>query len=274
MSDVPIEAQARVLGWVPAEEFRGDQERWVDAETFVEKGKHIMPILQKNNERLQSEVASVRQQHQELQVALRAAQEAIADMQEQHTVQTQRAVDAAKRELKAQLVAASENGDHQGVADLTEQLVEMQKVEAPAPKITVAQPKLPPIPPEFVEWQAANPWYGTDKRRTALADGIGAELRADASLMHLVGKPFWDRVAAEVDAVMSPKEPKAAPVDKVSGARPGGNAGTGTSYSDLPAEAKAACDADLRSKVGEGKRYKTPQEWRNKYAELYFNVKD
>ena len=48
----PVEQEARTLGWVPAEEFKGDPNRWVDAETFVERGHTVMPILRKNNERL------------------------------------------------------------------------------------------------------------------------------------------------------------------------------------------------------------------------------
>ena len=59
----PVEQEARTLGWVPAEEFKGDPNRWVDAETFVERGHTVMPILRKNNERLET---LVKQQAEEL----------------------------------------------------------------------------------------------------------------------------------------------------------------------------------------------------------------
>ena len=61
--EVNVEQEARTLGWVPQEEFKGDPNRWVDADTFVERGHTVMPILRKNNERLET---LVKQQAEEL----------------------------------------------------------------------------------------------------------------------------------------------------------------------------------------------------------------
>lgn len=47
-----LEKEARVFGWVPKEDFRGSEDDWVDADTFVKRGKEINPILRKNNELL------------------------------------------------------------------------------------------------------------------------------------------------------------------------------------------------------------------------------
>ena len=52
------EQEARNLGWVPQEEFRGDPGKWVDAETFVERGHTIMPILKSNNKKLEEQLRS------------------------------------------------------------------------------------------------------------------------------------------------------------------------------------------------------------------------
>ena len=275
MAEASIEQQAKSLGWVPQEEFKGDVERWVDADTFVDKGRHIMPILQKNNDRLQSELATVRAQQVRTDAALAKAQAALEDMQEQHTIETQRAVDAARKELKVQLAQASENGEHAMVAELTDQLSQMP-VEVPKHvKEAVAEtPNPAALPPEFIAWNEANKWFGSDPVKTALANGIGTKLRSDPANVGLQGRPFWDAVSAEVDRIMNPKtEESPNPDDKVAGARQSGGTGEkGSRYSDLPADAKAACDADIRVKVGEGKRYKTPAEWRAKYAELYFGM--
>ena len=65
-TDAKTEYEARMFGWVPREEFRGSDDDWVDAETFVRRGKEIMPILRKNNEKLLKE----------LDVAKKAAEEA------------------------------------------------------------------------------------------------------------------------------------------------------------------------------------------------------
>ena len=47
-----FDSEARAQGWVSQEEFRGNEKDWVDAETFVKRGREILPILRKNNEHL------------------------------------------------------------------------------------------------------------------------------------------------------------------------------------------------------------------------------
>jgi len=49
-------AEAKRQGWVPEEEFNGPEGKWVDAETFVKKGKEINALLRKDNEFLKREV--------------------------------------------------------------------------------------------------------------------------------------------------------------------------------------------------------------------------
>ena len=56
----PVEEEARAQGWVGKDEFRGSDDDWVDADTFVKRGKEIMPILRKNNEKLLKELEDER----------------------------------------------------------------------------------------------------------------------------------------------------------------------------------------------------------------------
>ena len=49
-----VEQEARLLGWVPQEEFRGNKDNWETAEAFVERGQHLMPIRRQNNVRLKN----------------------------------------------------------------------------------------------------------------------------------------------------------------------------------------------------------------------------
>jgi len=198
---------------------------------------------------------------------LKASQDAIANIEERHTVATQKAVEDARRQVKAQLSAASEAGDHDGVAELTDQLTQLNKVEPVAPvRPTPTQEFVPP--PDLVEWNKENPWFGTNKRKTALALGIAQELREAGEAS--TGRTFFDKVAAEMDKELGTPQPRG---DKVEGARGGDSGGNGTSkksYSSMPADARAACDADAKRFVGEGKKYKTQADWRNRYAEIYF----
>lgn len=273
-SAAPVEVQreAEAMGWIPPTRFRGDPERFVDADVYIKRGNEVLPIVREQNKRLHTELEAVRTQSAQTAQALKAAQAAIEQMEERHTVATQRAVEDARKQVKAQLAAASEAGDHDGVAELTDQLTRMREAEkAPAPAAKPAaapEPAFTP-PPDLAEWNAENPWFGTNKRKTAMALAIAQELREAGD--SAVGRVFYDKVKVELDKELGVSEPRN---DKVEGGRGNGDSGSsaprGKGYASMPSDARAACDADAKRFVGEGKRYKTQAEWRTRYAELYF----
>lgn len=268
-----VQAKAEKMGWIPPSRFKGEPERFIDADAYIERGETVLPIVKEQNKRLQAELASVREQAAATAEALKAAQDAIEQIEERHTVATQKAVEQARAQVKAQLAAASEAGDHEGVAELTDQLTQLNAAEKEAPakeRTPAAAPQKFVPPPELKAWNDENPWFGTDRRKTALALGIAQELREGGESS--TGKRFFDLVKAEMDATLGgDKEP---PTSKVEGARNGSESDTRTTgkkgFASLPADAKAACDADGRQFVGPGKRYKTQAEWRARYAEIYF----
>lgn len=265
--------QAEQMGWIPPTRFKGDPEKFVDADTYIKRGEEVLPIVREQNRRLHTELDALKATQTQTQAALKAAQTAIDQMEERHTVATQKAVTEARETLVQQLAAASEAGDHQGVALLTDKLTQANAIlpEVPVKKeVVVETPAFTP-PPELVEWNKANPWFGTDKRKTALALAVAQELREAGETGN--GVDFYDKVAAEVDKTLGIQPPRG---DKVEGARNGGDGdaaptqGRGKGYNALPSDAKSACDAESRRFVGEGKKYKTIADWRNRYAEIYF----
>ena len=260
-------AAAESMGWIPPERFKGDPERYIDAEEYIDRGEKVLPIIKENNKRLQAELASVKASAAAQANALAQAQKAIEQIEERHTVATQKAVERAREEVKLQLARASEAGDHAGVAELTDQLTQLREVEAePQPAVQVRPPPQPD--PALVAWNAENPWFGSDRRKTALAIGIAQELREGGE--RSTGAAFFQKVSEEMEKTL----PSAAPAqDKVEGARGGSDAPRGSkgkSFANLPADAKAACKADARNFVGPNKRYKTEAEWNTRYAEIYF----
>jgi hypothetical protein len=273
-SQQPIEVQreAEKMGWIPPTRFKGDPSRFVDADIYIKRGEEVLPIVKEQNKRLHTELDSLKRESQATAHALKAAQDAIAQMEERHTVATQKAVDDARRQVKAQLAAASEAGDHEGVAELTEQLTKMAVTEPTAAKAPAPAPEPQFTPPaDLVEWNAENPWFGTNKRKTALALAVAQELREQGETSS--GRTFYDKVLAEVDKELGVQQPRG---DKVEGARgsDGGNAsgGRGKTYAALPSDARAACDADAKRFVGADKKYKTINDWRARYAEIYFGA--
>ena len=54
-----VENRAKIQGWVPKEEFRGDSERWIPADEFVKRADHMMPILKSVNRKLETQVTDL-----------------------------------------------------------------------------------------------------------------------------------------------------------------------------------------------------------------------
>ena len=265
---------AERMGWIPDTRYKGDPARFVDAEEYITRGETILPIVKEQNKRLQNELETLRGESAKTAAALKAAQSAIDQIEERHSVETQKAVEAARSQLKRQLASASEAGDHEAVAELTDQMVQLNTAEKEAPPIKAearAEFTAPPIPTDLKEWNEENPWFGTNKRKTALALGIAQELREAGE--PAIGRAFYDKVRVEMDKELGVTGEFVG--SKVEGARNGesGEAPRQSgrkSFASLPADAKTACDADARNFVGPTKKYKDLNAWRSRYAEIYF----
>lgn len=279
MSD--IENEARSMGWRPKEEFRGDTEKWVDAETFVDRGRHFVPILRANQKKLETENAALKQEIQGVKSLLAASQDAISALKEFQTVETKRQVAQVKQQLTERLREARDAGNIENETAILDELTDLRAAEkaaakAPAPAPAPAQAPASSdadVDPAFVSWvgRPENSWFGKDNRKTSLAIGIAQELRSDKANDSLVGEAFFDKVAEEVDAYLGNKS---SPTSKVEGSRGGtggtGGAGAGKGFASLPADAKAACSDMERRMVGEGRAFKDRASWQAHYAKIYF----
>lgn len=274
-----VEAEAKNIGWSPKEEWRGNPEKWVDAETFVRRGKEILPILQANNKKLQAKLDEVSGKLGHVTGQLAASQEAIEALKEFNTESTRQEAERTKAALVVSLKDARAAGDIDTEITLRDQIEEVNTVlkdstkedKKEEPKVAAKPEVSPEIKAAFEAWNSKNPWFGTDVRKTRLANMIGDELRADPKNANLVGEAFLDRIVEEVEKTLGGNE-KRSEVDKVEGSRGGGNnrQGNGKTYADLPADAKEACAYYAKRLVGEGRGYKTEADWQKAYTSKYF----
>lgn len=271
MDEQGVEQEARSLGWKPREEFQGDPERWADAETFLERGQTIMPLLKKTNERLTGEVNQLRADTARLKELFSASQEAIEGLKAAHTEATKAAVARAKANVIAELRQAKVDGDVEREVALTEQLTDIKVAERSKPAPQAKQPAQNPedlLHPDFRAWASNNTWFGTDQRKTSLAMSIAQKLRSDPTYDHLQGAAFYGKVTE----LMGEQTSGGSPQSRVAAGGRGGSGGSGgRSYSDLPTEAKEACDRQGRRLVGEGRAFKDEKAWRAHYATMYFS---
>ena len=98
-----LENEAKLMGWVPEAQFKGPKDHWISAEEFVDKGRHVMPILLANNKRLQKELLTRDAKLDTLATKLTTAQKTLGKLEGHYAEATTRAVAAAKKDLMAQL---------------------------------------------------------------------------------------------------------------------------------------------------------------------------
>ena len=275
-----VEQEARGMGWLPKEEFKGKEENWVDAEVFVEKGRQILPIVQANNKRLEQTVQQLSSKLSAAERATQAANAAIEALQEAQAEDVKEQVAAATKELQTQIAAASRDGDHEQVAELTGKLVDLktadQKADDKDDDKGGDKGDAPQIPQHLVDeittWYKENEAFLEDSRTRRMARLIGEELLAAGETKR--GKAFLDIVKAEVEKTLGGSS-------RGSGKVNGGNGGTGRSndgggdggaktFNDLPKEAKDAAARMTSRMVGPDRKYKTQADWYKGYTKSYF----
>lgn len=225
-----IEKEAALMGHVPKDQFRGDPEEFVDAETFLRRGREIMPILRKNNERLTGKVLEL----ERARIEDRKTFEEFRKFQET-ALENQRA--AALEQLRAARKEAIANADGDAFEHAEEQI---KKVEAYKPPVREQQPELNP---EFVRWMDENSWYTKDKALTAVADSLVDVVTEEGQ--YRPGTPeFLDEIGRRVRATAPSKftNPARARPANVDAPAPRARKPNGRTYDDLPQEAKELCD--------------------------------
>lgn len=273
-----IEAEASRAGWVPKEKFHGKDTDWVDAQTYVERGRQILPILRANNRKLEGENQALTTRLTAAELAISESKETIEALKELTDTVAAKAAKDAREELKRQIAKAREDGNVDTELELTSQLTAHVAGEKEAAKAKEPEPKKQePAPifdamknPVFRAFADSNPWFQDNRRMRAVAVDIAAEMAAAGQFE---GVSPADRLAMVGEATL--KEFGQTPLrsTRVGGGSngAGGDRGGGEqTYETLPAEAKAQCTKDAKKFVGPNRAYKTEAEWRAKFTKLYF----
>lgn len=278
--NVDFEKQAKEMGWVPQDQWKGDPEKWTDAETFVERGEHVLPILRANNRRLQNDLLTRDEKIGTLQQQLDATKAIVQGLEKNFNESLDARLKEQRRQLKADLRTAVEDRDTDREFEVREQLDELTEAEKAAKlkqeenrkKLEGQKPTNPTntdpnLSTDYNEWKRQNPWFGTDeyKKKTKAVIRAAEDLRDEGDTSQ--GVEFFNKALAIVEG----EDKKDPPVSKVEpgNSRSSSRSSSGT-YASLPAEAKKACAEDVENFVGEGKLFKTEKEWQDYYAKTFY----
>jgi len=146
------EQRAMEQGWRPKEEFNGEPGKWVDADEFLRRGELFEKIDGMGRE-------------------LRDTKKALRMLQTHHEQVRETEYKRALANLKAQKKQAYEEGDHDTLVEIDDQLSELkarQQAESAAIREQVNQPD-----PRFVAWIEKNPWYAQDPELRSFSDEVG-----------------------------------------------------------------------------------------------------
>ena len=218
-------AEAKRQGWVPQSDYNGPEDRWVDADTFVKKGKEINALLRKDNEFLKREVSEMKT--------------TMMEFKKFHADTEKRAYDRAMLDLRDQKKEAINTGDGDKVLQIDDAIDELKQARA-IEKVDVRPSNQPD--PTFVQWNEDNPWFGKDTELTEEANLIGEVIKRKKPT--LIGEAFLDEVTKRVKKAYPEKftnsnRGRPSPVEGTTAPKASAKGGKG--YNDLPPEAKAAC---------------------------------
>ncbi len=230
------EAEARNHGWTPPDEFKGDQSRFVDAKTFMERADEVMPLLKKKT---QQQAAKIDQLERTVKRLAKAEQSAY---------------DNAVADLKARAETAVETGDVDAYRKVDKQLADLQKqANADAPKVTDEAAL-----EAFDAFRDANTWF--DKGALASASEVEAEARLYADRLaekyarqglpnEMDPADFFAKIAEETEArfpLLKAKKTRDKPPSNVAGVTNGASSRGAKTGANLPAEAKEHAERYMR----------------------------
>jgi len=254
--------EASGQGWVPKDKFKGKEDDWVDAQTFIKRGKEILPILRKNNESLLKELNQTKESLREFKTAA----DEFKKFQKESYERKARELEREITELKSARAQAITDGD--GVrANALDEAIDTAKDEVKAAKasaVEVAKPMSTAptgLDPKLQIWLDRNEWFGKDKMMTSITNAIGETIRTENP--SLIGDAFLSKL----DEALQEKFPEMNGKKRVpnyqteSGGRGSRPAAVKKSYENLPSEAKAACDRFTKQKLMTREQYVSEFEW-------------
>lgn len=267
------EAEAREMGWVPKEQFHDAPERWVDAQDFVERGEHILPILRANNKKIKKELANRETELNDLRKSLETQKQVLKTLKKHYTESVASEVEAAKSDLIEQLKEAKQSGDIEAeikVSEALEELKEKQKESKKASALEEVATQPPAgLDPIYVQWQNENSWFGDtnnkeNRLKTREVMRIAEDFREEGD--KTVGRSFLEKCVQEYESRHSASGRQS----KVeAGGRGGFSSPGGRAYDKLSKEAKDACMEDKDMFVGPGKMFKEVKDWQDHFASIY-----
>lgn len=278
-TEMSVEDQARSIGWLPKEEFQGNEANWVDAQTYVERGETVVPYLKADRRKLFGEV-------EQLKGALSSRDRELAELKEsveilKQTTNQERIeqLETEAKELRLQLREARRSDDAETEIEIEDRIETNREAlrEAKAKPAVKPQTGGQQTPPPDAGLQAAidqfkreNPWYDADPAMRAAAHAMIPTLATAPDYNTVTAQERFRRLSKAVAEKFKMDQSNASATTRVEGSggngsqqSSGGGAKAGAkTFANLPADAKAQIEKQTPKMVGPNRAFKTVDEWK------------
>lgn len=247
-----VEERAMRMGWVPQEDFRGADDKWVTAEKFVERGDNELPIMRERMRKMDGTIKT-------LNTTINGMSETFGEFQKHQKGVSERAYTKAMKDIEAKKLDAVKRNDVEGYEAAAKEADDLKPdavPEGPAP----IDPKLQASEEEFNTWKKDNDWFD-DPALQKYASGISGLVQEQTGL---VGAKLYDKVKDQVAAMYPDK------FENVNRGNPQTVVGDGDNpppagkrnFSALPKEAQDTCRKFVKEIPGYTKeQYVKDYEW-------------
>ncbi len=157
-----IELKAIDQGWIPKEEFDGDESEFIDAPEFVRRGELFAKIEKQSKE-------------------LKDVRNALKALGEHHSKVKEMEYERAMKALKAERRQATIEGDHERALALEDKIdeIRLEKDQIVRQAQQAVQIEESGYTPEFQSWVGRNNWYESNRTMRAAADALGVQLHKE-----------------------------------------------------------------------------------------------
>ena len=253
--ELDIETRAKQMGWSPEEEFRGDPEKWVDADTFVERAETELPIALGTIKTLARKLDRVEKRFTEVSDTLESFnkyhQTALQKEQAKAASEYQRGLEEAQGKMRD----AVELGDTDMFDEAKAEQDKLIKQAATLDNTGTASADngKPKVDPEINRaWVEDNPWFLKNFKMNKFAKECGdflaqaqpeltqkAQLAEIAKMVKEEYPDYFSNSNRDKPDAVGDGDKTAAPAW-----------GRRRTYNDLPATAKTMCDGFVRDIKG------------------------
>jgi len=251
--------EAKLMGWVELEAFKGNPEKWTPADEYVERGKTILPIVKAQGEKWKQELIKSNEELKATKAEIQDLKKTMEKVIKTHQKISESEYNRAMETLKKQQLEAVNNADSEEFERLETERGKIQK-----PEVIETAPETPAKPGFVSEWENDNKWFIEKPHLGMYAEAIESFVakqnkgKSGREILDLVTEEVKKRFPEDFQNANKSK-PSAVDGGEVQSAGESGN-GKKT-YRDLPKDAKDACDMFIKQ---------IPGMTREKYVAEYF----